>query len=117
MFGRHKDELICDMAETYHIYDLRGLPLKTLAVLACGLSADGRVMRKMRGSVLTFRDSLMCLAIDKISQLVWLQSKDGEKNRNRPKSILEELTKPKAEPKGFSSVSEFEAARKRIIGG
>ena len=43
MISRHEDDLICDMAEVYHIYDMRALPLRKLAVLACGLSADSRV--------------------------------------------------------------------------
>lgn len=33
------------MAETYGVYDLRALPLQTVAVLAQGLRPDARIMR------------------------------------------------------------------------
>ena len=46
MISVDRNALICDMAETYHIYDLRGLPARTLATLAFGLRADSRI--KMR---------------------------------------------------------------------
>lgn len=35
------------MAETYGVYDLRALPLQTTAVLAQGLHADSRIMRRL----------------------------------------------------------------------
>ena len=33
------------MAETYGVYDLRALPLQTVAVLAQGLRPDARIMQ------------------------------------------------------------------------
>lgn len=35
------------MAETYGVYSLRALPLQTTAVLAQGLRADSRIMRRL----------------------------------------------------------------------
>lgn len=117
--AHHQDELECDMAETYHIYDLRALPVRKLATLALGLSKDSRVMMAMAGAKLTTAETLLCLAVDGISTLAWMQSKDGAAGRNRPRSIFEELTKekPKAEHKTFASLADFEAARMKIIGG
>ena len=119
MISRHEDDLICDMAEVYHIYDMRALPLRTLAVLACGLSADSRVNKSKNKVKLSLGDTLLCLIADKLSQLVWLQTKDGVKGTNRPESILGKLNdeKPKVEEYGYATPAEFEAARKRIIGG
>lgn len=117
MIAHHEDDLICDMAETYNIHDMRALPVRRLAVLACGLSEDSRVKRAMSGTKLTTRDMILCIAVDKLSQLVWMQTKDGAKNRNRPKSLLLELTEEKSDQvRGFRSIEEFEAARRRIIG-
>ena len=116
--AHHKDELECDMAETYHIYDLRALPVRKLAVLALGLSKDSRVMMAMAGAKLTTNETLLCLIVDRLTTLAWMQSRDGAAGRNRPKSILEELTKDKEKDfETFSSFDEFEAARKKIIGG
>lgn len=120
MLAKNEDELICDMAETYHIYDMRALPVKTLAVLACGLSESSRVARKKAGQRLPINELLQCAIVDRIGQLVWMQSKDGAKGVNRPKLILEalEMSGPgRDESAGYSSPAEFEAARRRIIGG
>ncbi len=38
--------LICDLAETYGIYDYRQLPLRTVAVLSAGLRDDARIIKK-----------------------------------------------------------------------
>lgn len=117
--AHHEDELVCDMAETYHIYDLRALPVRKLATLALGLSKDSRVMMVMAGVKLTTTETLLCHVIDRLSLLAWLQTKDGATGRNRPKSILEELTKEKAvkDYETFTSINDFEAARRRILGG
>lgn len=42
-----RDALICDIAETYGVYDLGALPLQTVAVLAQGLRHDARIMMKL----------------------------------------------------------------------
>jgi hypothetical protein len=49
MLSTDRDALICDMAETYHVYDMRALPTKTVATLACGLREDSRIKLKMAG--------------------------------------------------------------------
>ena len=37
MLALDEDAFICDMAQTYHVYDIRSLPLPYLATLASGL--------------------------------------------------------------------------------
>ncbi len=39
-----EDALICDLAETYGIYNYEELPPIRAAVLACGLRANARIM-------------------------------------------------------------------------
>lgn len=51
MISIDRDALLCDLAETYHIYSMRGLPARTLAVLAFGLRADSRIISIMRKSL------------------------------------------------------------------
>jgi len=43
MIQKDEDALICDLAETYHIYDYRSLPLKLVATLAAGLRDTSRI--------------------------------------------------------------------------
>lgn len=49
MLAIGRDELLCDMAETYRVYDLHALPVRTLATLAAGLRADSRIKMKASG--------------------------------------------------------------------
>lgn len=48
MIATDEDALICDLAETYHVFDYRGLPLKTAAALASGLRNDARIFEIIR---------------------------------------------------------------------
>lgn len=43
MLAHHKSELICDLAEYYHIYDHRRVPCRLLGTLAVGLRAESRI--------------------------------------------------------------------------
>lgn len=49
MLGVDRDALLCDLAETYHIFDLRALPVVTLAALSLGLREDSRIKMKIAG--------------------------------------------------------------------
>ena len=110
MISVDRDALICDMAETYHIYDLRGLPGRMLAVLAFGLRADSRIMQRLNKQ--EFATETMLLGL-----LVWHQTRDGQRGVNRPQSIIEAMTGGQTETIGFASPEEFEEARRRIIYG
>ena len=41
--------MICDLAETYRIYDWRQVPIKLLGIYAAGLRWDSRVMMERMG--------------------------------------------------------------------
>lgn len=60
---------------------------------------------------------ISALQLDALNLLVWQNSKDGQKGRNKPKSILEESTKKlrKQNSDTFNSIAEFEAFRKRFV--
>lgn len=60
---------------------------------------------------------LTALAVDRLSILVWMKTKDGQRNRNRPKSVAEALLdkKTEAETETFDSPAAFEAHRAAII--
>jgi len=63
---------------------------------------------------------LIASAVDRLSMLVWMQSKDGRRNTNRPESIAEKLIGGEEKQKtveSFVSPEKFEAARKRIMEG
>ena len=47
MIETDESALICDFAETYHIYDYRALPVHYAATLAYGLRCDSRIRLKL----------------------------------------------------------------------
>lgn len=47
MIETDESALICDFAETYHIYDYRALPVSYAATLAYGLRGDSRIRLKL----------------------------------------------------------------------
>lgn len=108
-----EDLLKCDMAEVYHLYITDWynppFPLSYLADLANGLSDDSRIKRKMANVTLTLNDTLLSLVIDKLSILIWQQTKDGHKGRNIPESLYRKLAglDKKDELQSFESVEDF----------
>lgn len=109
--------LICDLAETYRVYDYKALPPETVALFVCGLGENSRVKRKLSGQKLTFEQSLLALIYDKLAWLQWAQSKDGQKNRNRPESLYERLTAepPEKTTMTFATGADFERRRNQIL--
>ena len=117
----HEDEtaVICDLAETYHVLDYRALPLKTVAALASGLRENSRIRMKLSGMRVSTDTMLAAATVDRLSMLIWARTKDGEKGRNRPESILDKLTaedtRSDEEYKAFDSPEEFMQARKELL--
>ena len=114
MVARDENALICDFAETYHIYDYKSMPPKMAAILAVGLPNDARIKRSVAGQKQTTQTMLLAMIADALNLLVWFQTEDGRKNRNRPKSVLEVLTKEEEteEYEAFNSIEAYEAARR-----
>lgn len=118
MVAIDEDALICDLAETYHIYDYKSLPCYKVAIFACGLRNDSRIKMKMNNTKLSLDTILAASAVDRLSLLVWMQTKDGAKGYNRPKSIVKMLC-DNAEKRceTFDTAEEFENRRREIIEG
>ena len=49
MIAVDRDALLCDLAETYRIYDFNALPVETLAAFSFGLRENSRIKRKLNG--------------------------------------------------------------------
>lgn len=118
-----EDALVCDMAEYYNIYEMRELPARKLAVLAFGLPPESRSKMALSDESVSPQIILLSLIADHLGTLVWMQTEDGAKGENRPKSIVEALCCPRAEEETkpnimtYSSGAEFEAAWKQMTGG
>lgn len=102
--------MMCDFAETYHIYDYRSMAPGYVAVLCIGLREDSRVKLKLAGMPIDLTQTLLARMVDELAFLVWAKTKDGQKNRNRPQSVLKALTDRKDdEVEVFRSAVDFMA--------
>lgn len=109
MLALDRDAFICDMAETYRIYDIRSVELPYLAVLASGLGMDSRIRRKTYGLKASWSTVMLAMLIDG-----W--SKDGAKPLMS--EFLEKRNRNvKSDSKVFASIEDFEAAKAAILGG
>lgn len=115
MIQKDEDALICDFAETYHIYDYKRLPLTTVAALAVGLRDDSRIKMVMNEIPASPEIMLMAATLDSLNMLVWLHTKDAEKGINRPKSIIESLHPSESEVETYESGEDFMRVRERLI--
>lgn len=120
MVSQNEDALVCDLAETYRIYDWRSLPARVVARLAAGLREDSRIITELSGQSVRVPIMLQAMMVDGIHMVAWLLSDDGKHGRNRPESVLAALTEKKSgkdDVIGFESPDAFEEARRRILGG
>lgn len=88
------------------------MPLTLAATLAAGLRDDSRIKMKMSGARVNNEIWLLASAVDRLSVLVWQQSKDGAAGRNYPELITQkliDLDEPD-EIMGFDSGEDFEKA-------
>ncbi len=119
MIRTDEDALICDLAETYHIYDYRSLPLRLVATFSVGLRDDSRIMKKIRNEKVSPQILLIASAVDRLSLLVWAKTKSGQKGTNKPKMLVDQLIGNinKDDIESFASGEDFERRKAQILGG
>lgn len=117
MLRQDEEALICDFAETYHIFDYKKLPLSTVASLAAGLRDDSRIKMQLSGIKASPEMLMLAGIVDRLSLLVWAQTKDATQGRNRPKLLAQSLMPQAQKQQGQSFVSgkDFEEARAEML--
>lgn len=120
MIRTSEDALVCDLAETYGIFDYRALPASLLATLAVGLRENSRIKMQLGGVKITQETMLLAAAVDKLSLLVWAQTEDARHGRNRPPSVLSILLgTPQADSSpvdAYDTPADFEQTWAAITG-
>lgn len=107
-----EDALICDFAETYHIYDLRSLPLSLVATLAAGLRDTSRIVTKTTEAKASTTNTLLAIIADRLGVIQMMLS--GDKNVPSVFDALYEIERERKGVKGFKTGSAFEAAWQKI---
>ena len=112
MLELDENALICDLAETYGIYNYRSLPATLVATFSIGLRENSRIKLKIADSKVDSEQMFLAAIVDRLSMLIWMQSEDGRNNTNRPKSILADLlgTENKTQYDTFQSGEDFHKA-------
>ena len=119
MIATDEEALICDLAETYHIFDYRSLPARTVATLSVGLREDSRIKLKMTGQKQPMNTLLLASIADRLSAFIYGFSGEAKNGRNRPKSLVDMFLNGEREPEisVFDSPEAFERRRREIIEG
>ena len=111
--------LECDLAETYHIFDIYELPLRKVALFSYGLRDNSRIKLKMNEMNYSFETILLAGITDKLSYLLWSRSDDATKGINKPDSILSKLLGTEGDNKKdhmtFNTGADFEKMRIEIL--
>ena len=118
MIRENEDALICDLAETYTIYDYRSLPARTVATLAVGLRNNSRIKMHLSGEILSFDQMIQVKIYDLLNWLAWTKTKKATKGQGMPERLEDKIRKKAAEESEmvkFDSVEDFEAARNRML--
>lgn len=113
-----RNELICDLAETYNIYDYRRVPGRLLGILVAGLGADSRIGKKVNGVRGSVSDVLLAQILDGVRFLCWAQTEDGRKGRHRPHSIASDffVSEDKTKVKKVT-IDDYNRIRSKVTGG
>lgn len=117
MIATDEQALICDLAETYHIYDYRSLPASLVATFSFGLRDDSRIKQKLAGVKTSDTNILLAIIADRLGGLI--AAMGGKKP---PKSITEdyfvnEKKENKEDALVFESSTAFDDAWSRAVKG
>ena len=110
MMAKYPDELTCDMAETYGVFDIYRLPARLAAKLAVGLRDDSRVKKAKTKTTVPDETLLLACIADCVRWLKWSRTEDGLKGVNHPKSILNDylgIEEPEPEHLVFDDPADF----------
>lgn len=112
MISTDEDALICDLAETYHIYDYRSLSLRKAATFSVGLRENSRIKMAMAGIKYPFDTILLAAIYDCLNLRNWSMTKDAQNEKNAPQSLTNKLLgveeKSNSDYMLFSTAEEFE---------
>lgn len=110
---------MCDLAETYHIYDYRSLPLKMVATFSVGLRGNSRIKMSMAGIQYPLDTLLLAAVLDGINMGNWMLSKSSGEGSNPPQSMVGRLLGKEPDTGKeeilFNSAEDYERARKNIL--
>lgn len=86
-----------------------------VACLVMGLRDNSRLKMKVFKTKMEMKDYLLAGIYDRLTLLVYANTKDAQKGRNKPKMLLDILDKEKEQVNSFTSGEDFEKAKAKIL--
>ena len=114
MIALDEDALLCDLAETYHIFNMYDMPVLLIATLAQGLRSDSRIMMAINGLKVDVKTLLLAHIADSTAINTWFKTEDGQKGHNRPQSMLQLMTGNIPENVGCDSGEDFDEKWRKL---
>lgn len=119
MIAVDEQSLVCDLAEVYHIFDYRSLPVFLVATLSNGLRDDSRIWLKLHGERMPRDFFVSSIIADRLGYIY--AALIGAKP---PQSIVEllwgedsEKKEPKRDkPQLFETGEDFRKAWRSLLG-
>lgn len=120
MISKYPEELTCDMAEVYGVFDIKRVPTRLLATLAVGLRNDSRVKLAMSGARVDDKTYLLAVIADNLRTWIWRMTEDGANGVNAPKLYTDFYSDKDAEKEReylvFDSPEDFKTRWKELTG-
>ena len=86
-----------------------------MAILVYGLRENSRLKMKILNSKMETKNYLLAGILDRLTLLVYANTKDAQKGRNKPKMLLDTIEKSKDNVSSFTSGEDFEKAKAKIL--
>lgn len=99
-----EDGMICELARVYQIYDYKAFRPSYIGTLLEGLQKP------------TLEQTLLASIVDRLSNLVWMNSVDGVNGINPPDSIVQVLWGTRKTEEGYDTPEEYMEAMKKKYG-
>lgn len=116
MLALDKESLICDFAETYHIFDLESVSAEYAAILAVGLRDNSRIKMKLAGTKADMNMLLLARIADNTALNIYAKTRDARTGRNRPKSLVDALVNGDKQLMQYASGASFMEEWERLNG-
>ena len=108
MLNTDEEALICDLAETYHIYDYKSLPARQVAIFSVGLRENSRIKLKMQSAKYPLETMLLACIADRLSF-------GQEKQKSILASMLGTTAEDKKDIETFITPEEFIRRRDELV--
>lgn len=110
-----RDELICDLAEVYSIYDMKSYPVSLIATLAVGLGVHSRIRSKQMNLPVDINTIILAAISDNVSNYIWAM---GGKKGDAPGVFMKNLfyKENDIEEKRYSTFSNEDDLLRKLKG-